>query len=185
MIELNPSLMIGKGLHRECFIHPDDKNLCIKVVVNGNQQETDREQGYYQLLQKRNITWEMLPEFHGNVETNMGPGAVFDLIRDYDDQVSKTLEFYLADKEYVEQNKDQLLFALAELKKYLLKYNIITMPIKPKNILYQELNDQNGKLYIVDNIGNSEFIPYCSYLPYFGNKKIIRRWDRFFIKLGL
>jgi hypothetical protein len=50
MIALSSETMIGKGLHRECFIHPDDDNKCIKVVVNGNQQETDREQSYLQSL---------------------------------------------------------------------------------------------------------------------------------------
>ena len=80
--------MIGKGLHRECFIHPEDINKCIKVVVNGNQQETEREQSYYKFLQKKKIAWDMLPKFYGNIETNMGLGAVFDLIRDHNGQVS-------------------------------------------------------------------------------------------------
>ncbi|MFW5426807.1 MAG: YrbL family protein [Methylophagaceae bacterium] len=185
MITLSPETMIGKGLHRECFAHPDDENKCIKVVVNGNQQETEREQSYYKLLEKRNISWEMLPRFHGNIETNMGTGAVFDLIRDHNDNVSNSLEHYLADEDYVAQNKQHLLLALAHLKLYLLENNIISMPIKSKNILYQIKNDGTGTLHIVDNIGNADFIPIASYLYYFGNKKIMRRWNRFFNALAL
>ncbi|PHS30249.1 MAG: hypothetical protein COA95_09170 [Methylophaga sp.] len=185
MITLSPPTMIGKGLHRECFLHPEDKTKCIKVVVNGNQQETDREQHYYNFLEKRKISWEMLPRFHGNIETNMGPGAVFDLIRDHDGKVSNSLENYLADKDYVTQNKKHILLALAHLKLYLLENNIISMPIKPKNILYQTKQDGTGTLHIVDNIGNADFIPIASYSYYFGNKKIIRRWNRFFTALAL
>jgi len=185
MITLSPATMIGKGLHRECFIHPDDKNKCIKVVVNGNQQETDREQGYYHLLEKRNISWAMLPRFYGNIDTNMGPGAVFDLIRDHDGNVSNSLEYYLADTAYVVKHKQQLLLALASLKTYLLANNIVSMPIKSKNILYQTKNHATGTLYLVDNIGNADFIPIATYSTYFGNKKIHRRWNRFFTALEL
>lgn len=72
MITLSPETMIGKGLHRECFIHPNDKSKCIKVVFYGNQQETRREQSYYKFLEKRRTPWDMLPKFHGNIETNLG-----------------------------------------------------------------------------------------------------------------
>lgn len=185
MITLKASDMFGKGLHRECFPHPDNNDLCIKVVTFGDQKETEREQGYYKLLEKRNIDWDMLPRFHGNVTTNMGPGAVFELIRDHDGQISKTLRSYLADKSYVDENRVFLLKALEDLKAYLLRNNIITMTIKSKNILYQLQPDNTGKLYIVDNIGNPEIIPYCSYIPFFGNKKIHRKWNRFFKKLDL
>jgi PhoP regulatory network protein YrbL len=185
MITLSPSMMIGKGLHRECFIHPDDTNKCIKVVVYGNHQETDREQSYYNFLEKRKIAWDMLPRFHGNIETSMGPGAVFDLIRDHDGQVSNSLEHYLADKDYVATHKEQLLLALTDLKSYLLKNNIITMPIKSKNILYQIKSDSTGRLHIVDNIGNADFIPIASYSSFLGSKKILRRWNRFFRALDL
>ena len=84
MIEINSSDIVGKGLHRECHAHPEDNNLCIKVAVNENIKETLREQKYYLFLKKRGISWDMLPKFYGNIETNMGPGAVFDLIRNHD-----------------------------------------------------------------------------------------------------
>lgn len=185
MITISPETMVGKGLHRECFIHPDDENKCIKIVVNGNQQETCREQSYYKFLEKRKISWAMLPRFYGNVETNMGLGAVFDLIRDHDGMVSNSLEHYLAKKEYISQNKPNILLALANLKLYLLENNIISMTIQPKNILYQLNKDTSGTLHIVDNVGNADFIPIASYCYYFGNKKMSRRWTRFYNALDL
>ena len=185
MISLSSDTRFGKGLHRECFVHPDDPALCIKVVTYGNQQETKREQHYYQQLQKRNIAWDLLPKFHGNIETSMGPGAVFDLIRDHDGQISKTLEHYLADNSFIKNQKQQLDSALVELRKYLLKHSVMSMAMKPKNIVYQLSESGQGKLFIIDNIGNSDFIPICNYVPYLANKKIIRRWDRFIKKFNL
>jgi hypothetical protein len=185
MITLKPTAMIGKGLHRECFIHPEDINKCIKVVVNGNQQETEREQSYYKFLQKQKIAWDMLPKFYGNIDTNMGQGAVFDLIRDHNGQVSKSLKYYLEDKEFVDLHRQKLLNALDELKSYLRKYNIITMPIKSKNILYQQTSEKTGTLHIIDNIGNADFFPLATYSSLLGNNKILRRWNRFYSNLDL
>jgi len=183
MITLQPTMMIGKGLHRECFTHPDSDHLCIKVVTNGNQQETEREQQYYQLLEKRDIAWDMLPKFHGNIDTNMGDGAVFDLIRDHDQNTSKTLEFYLNDVQGFDEFSDEIFAALENLKNYLIRENIITMSIKPKNILFQKQKDGSGKIIIIDNIGNSDFFPISSYSRYFGHKKILRKWANFKILL--
>jgi PhoP regulatory network protein YrbL len=185
MITLKPAAMIGKGLHRECFIHPEDINKCIKVVVYGNQQETDREQSYYHFLKKQKIAWDMLPKFYGNIDTNMGLGAVFDLIRDHNGQISNSLEHFLKDKEFVSNNRQSLLKALNNLKAYLLTYNIITMPIKSKNVLYQRTSDSNGVLHVIDNIGNADFIPLATYSSFWGNKKILRRWNRFYNALDL
>ena len=79
---------------RECHRHPDDKSRCIKVVVNGGDEETRREQNYYQHLSKRGISWEMLPRFFGNTPTNKGEGALFELVHDFDGKTSTPLEHY-------------------------------------------------------------------------------------------
>lgn len=179
MIELNKSDMIGKGWHRECFIHPENNKLCLKVVVSGDHKETEREQSYYRLLQKRNISWNMLPKFHGNTETNFGSGAIFDLIRDESGDVAKTVEYYLNDDELLQNMHEHIQSALIDLKNYLIDQNIITMSIKPKNLLYQKKNGLQGRIYIVDNIGNSDLLPISSYSRYFGQRKLIRKWKKF------
>jgi len=179
MIELLPEQLFGKGLHRECYVHPDNDNLCIKVVVLRGEEETRREQAYYKLLQKKNIAWDMLPQFHGVVETNMGPGAVFDLIRDPDGPVAKTLEHYLESAELTLDNYQGIKQSLMLLKDYLIAQNVMTMTIKPKNIVYQRRDAHQGLCIIIDNIGNSDVIAISSHSRYFGQKKIMRKWTRF------
>jgi len=179
MINIDPSSLIGKGLHRECYVHPENKNLCIKVVVHGDSKEIQREQKYYSLLQKRNISWEVLPRFYGLVETNLGLGAVFDLIRNYDGSVSKTLEFYLVSNEKTGSHYLGLLKAINSLRKKLYQQKIITMTLKAKNIVYKKTNHEEGRLIIIDNIGNSDLIPICNYNAFMAGKKILRKWKRF------
>ncbi len=179
MIILASSLLIGKGKRRECYHHPNDDKLCIKIVIAGDDKETLREQSYYRFLEKRNISWKMIAGFHGNVETNMGTGAVFDLVRDYDGAVSKTLRHYLSSYkekiiDYIELSK-----AIRDLKQFLLKERIITMSLADHNMVFRRINEKEGILMLVDNIGNSDFIPAADYINYFEKKKILREWRRF------
>ncbi|WP_020588403.1 YrbL family protein [Desulfobacter curvatus] len=179
MINIQPSDLIGKGVHRKCYIHPENANQCIKIVYRGGQAETIREQKYYRYLAKRGIPWEMLAQFHGNVETNFGIGAVFDFVRDDDGNASKTLDAYFKSTDETTVSYANIFQCLCELKHYLLENNIITMGLKPRNILYKRLSQTTGRCVIVDNIGNSDFIPICTYNKFLGNKKILRKWDRF------
>jgi hypothetical protein len=179
MLLLNASDFVGKGLHRECYIHPNDEQRCIKVVVAGDLSESKREQSYYRLLQKRGVSWDILPLFHGVIETNKGAGAVFDLIRDYDGEISKTLEYYLSSEQLDNAENPGISQAISVFKQELYRQSIITMTLSPKNIMYKKTGINEGRLIIIDNIGNSDFIPICSYIDSLAKKKITRKLLRF------
>ncbi len=179
MLEIDPDTLIGRGLHRECYIHPDNRERCVKIVVAGDSNENLREARYYGLLARRGISWEMLTRFHGLVETNLGEGAVFDLVRDYDGDVSKTLAHYLGSEELTTANSKPLSSALAGLRVYLLENRVVTMTLKTKNILLQKTAENDAKLVIVDNVGNSDFIPISNYSAVLARLKIERKWRRF------
>jgi hypothetical protein len=179
MLTLASSSLIGRGLRRECYFHPEDENKCIKIVVAGDYKETVREQSYYRLLEKRNISWKMLARFYGNIETNRGEGAVFELIRDHNEEVSKTLEHYFSANNETDLNYQDLSRALPLLKQHLLKWKIVTMSLKPQNIVYKKIDESEGVLVVIDNIGNSDFIPICNYVDRMAIRKIHRKWQRF------
>lgn len=163
MINVDKSILIGRGRHRECYRHPENENLCIKVDVFGNGQESQREKKYYRHLEKRKISWDMIPMFHGTIETNMGIGSVFDLVLDHDFTVSRTLRYYLSSNKKTEKYYTGLSNSLYLLKDYLLQQRIITMTLKPKNILCKKMKPGSFRLFVVDNIGNSDFIAICNY----------------------
>ena len=179
MLNLDKSSLVGKGLRRKCYRHPKDSNLCIKIVVFGNGDESKREKKYYRHLKKRGISWDMIPKFHGDIETNLGTGSVFDLILDSDGAVSKTLQYYLSSNDKLKAHYKGLSNALYSLKNYLLTQRIITMTLKPKNISCKKMRSGNFRLFVVDNIGNSDFIPVCNYSRFFARKKILRKWNHF------
>lgn len=179
MIELDPTAPIGRGLHRECFVHPHNPGQCLKIVVAGSSDENRREAKYYAQLAGRGISWEMLTRFHGLVPTNLGEGAIFDLVRDHDGQVSQTLAHYLDSAQLASLHAPALARALAALQAYLLRNRIITMTLKAKNILFQRSSETDGKLVIVDNVGNSDFIPLADYSGFLARRKIRRKWRRF------
>ncbi|MCB1669645.1 MAG: YrbL family protein [Gammaproteobacteria bacterium] len=179
---LNDSLLIGTGLHRHCFQDPEHSDRCIKVVFNGNQTETRREQQYYQLLKRRNVPWTCLPDYRGTVATNLGEGAIFDLVRDFDGTVSRSLQEYI-DQPDLYSEWSQLDNLLQDLKDYLLHHGIVTMTIKPKNILLQRLQGQPDRLVIIDNIGCSEPFPLISFFKTLARRKTRRRFARFEARL--
>lgn len=171
--------MVGKGLHRECYVHPEDERLCVKVVVNGDDKETKREKAYYKRLTKQNNKFSCLPKYYGDVKTDKGSGGVFDLIRDADGSVSKTLEYYLESPEVVAENMNEIYDALETLKAELLEQGVVTMTIKPKNIVYQLGEDGKGKLIIIDNIGSSSLLRPEYFSLFFARKKVMRKWSKF------
>lgn len=178
IIYLTPENYIGKGLHRKCYRHPEDQNKCIKINYNaGAETETNREVKYYNHLLKRHIRWNCLSKYYGPIDTDLGIGHVYDLIRDDNNQISISLENCLkqtlTDKEITD-----LALALNHLYDALQKDRIITMTIKSKNILYQKRHIGN-RLVIIDNIGNARLIKIDNYCRYFAKRSIDRKWQRF------
>ena len=183
MVNIEKSGLVGTGHHRECYRHPEDSNLCIKIAVSGNSKEIKREKKYYRRLEKRGVSWDLIPRYYGEIETNMGSGSVFDLVFDHDGAISKNLKHYLSSNELTEANYSQLSNALDLLKNYLLQHRIITMTLNPNNVLCKKLASGSLRLYVIDNIGNSVLIPICNISDYFAKKKILRKWKRFEGKL--
>lgn len=180
MLKLNAELFVGKGLHREVYLHPDEKNLCVKVALaDGGREEMDRERAFYKTLQRRNISWAILPRYHGRMETNRGPGSVFDLVRDFNGEISKTLDYYLSSSRETIRNYNGLIQAIPNLRNTMLQESIITLALDVKNIVYRRINSTAGILMLIDNVGNYDFITIADHIRYFAEKKIIRKWHRF------
>lgn len=185
MINIDESYLVGKGHHRKVYRHPENDKLCIKVIFGGpdHSSELAREKAYYKHLKNRGVSWSMLPAYHGDVITNLGKGSVFDLIADTSGKVSKTLGYYLSSNQLTSTHYDELINALSSFKKYLLEQRIITKGLAHRNIVCLNIDSQISKLYIVDNIGNTEFIPISSFIGFYARNKINRKWRRFEQKL--
>lgn len=180
MVFLDRHLLIGKGEDRECYLHPEDPEKCVKTTYSGNPVQSHREREYYQALIKRNISFRRLSRFFGVIPTDKGDGYVFELIRDYDGKISSSLFNYLEGKSAL---LPFILFDLSDLKNYLLEEAIFLRDLNTGNLVYQRMNSQKGKLVIIDGVGNNEFIPFSNFSKFLSRKKILRKWDRFINKI--
>lgn len=184
MIHLSDSTPLGTGRHRKCYQHPDNAARCIKVVYNsesGGDKEIKRELGYYRHLARRLQDWSGLPRYYGTVETDCGTGYVYDAILDYDGSPSITLTDFAESCRY-EEDFRVLRQLLKELKRYLHKNRIVTMTLKPQNILCQRISQSEMVPVICDNIGESTFLPVATWSAWFCHRKQQRLWQRFLMQ---
>lgn len=184
MIDLDQSLLLGKGFHKACYQHPTDPDLCVKIVINQAIDATKqfkRELKHNLALQKRfgKKAVKGLSCYLGTVETNLGTGYLFELVLDDDGKVSKSLADYLENKEFVAYNYAQIQADLNILKQRLLDQSIIPMTIYPYNLLYRRKKEQEFELIIIDDIGTASFIPLEYYSKGFADSRIKRKWERF------
>lgn len=179
-IQLDDSLLYGQGSHKKCFLHPHNKNLCIKIAYNeGGQKDLIREINYIDVLKRRHKDYSILPKYFGKVNTNLGTGYVFEIIRDYNNGRTQTLEDFITDLNLFSQNYSLIVSLLKELKEKLYKNEIITMLLFPENILFQKTDENNYRVRIVNDMGSAVLIPLEYHFKYFAHTKILRRWKMF------
>jgi hypothetical protein len=168
---------IGRGNERDTYIHPDDPGKCIKICKKARSIQTEREVSYFKKLQRRKeFSWTHLPRFFETIPTNKGSGMVVEVVRDYDGQISKNLTHYLSTGLSINQFRAEL----NQLKAYLLQYSIIfNYDMSADNLLYQRVDENNGRLMVIDGLGDTVFISLLNFFKSHVTKKILRRWERF------
>lgn len=184
MIELNDNLLIGNGSERSCYLHPDDRNICIKIVRTPNKRakaRTNRELKYAIKYKRAKIPLDVIPTYLGEVETNLGDGHQFSVVRDFDGNISSPLVTYISNNVF-----DSVILQKIILTYYaFLQSKALVSDLHPSNILLQKIDDYDFKLMIIDGFGNSDFIKICDYVPLFFRRKLIRKFKRMLINLNL
>ena len=168
---------IGKGRERACYIHPEDPRLAIKMPMGEVSDQTQRDLKFYRKLKKRGIKGiPHVPDFHGLCDTNLGRGIVVDLIRNYDGEISRPLNWYLAQGVPIEEFGE----LLDELKQSFLQNLIIfNHDMTIGNLLFQRSSRSSAQLVAIDGLGDVVAIDWFDYFPFMVRRKINRRWKRF------
>lgn len=162
---------IGKGKERVCYVHPDNSQIAIKITYGEVNKQTKRELKYYRKLGKRkDLSYTHIPRYLGAVETSLGRGHMFDLIRDYDGEISQSLLSYLEKGTPLESfNAD-----LEKLRKSLLENGIISNhDMYAGNILYRRSSESTGDLVVIDGLGDTVFINWLNILKSHRRKRLI------------
>jgi len=176
-VSLSAQQFVAEGTDRKCFRHPSETNLCIKVLHPERRSGRFwREINYYSSLRRRDTDFQHLTRFHGLIETNLGKGALFDLVLDDDARVSKSLDYYLAQND--SSFNAWIIDEIERLKQDFYQQWIVFHDLNPTNILVKRLSFDEFRLIVIDGIGHNHFIPLASYSRILARKKITRVWNR-------
>jgi len=178
MYKLDDNLLIGSGKHHRCYFHPEAIDSCIKVLQPDRKRKLLlREIAYYRHLQSRAIDWQHIARFEGRVDTSLGIGACFELVRDANGSPAKSLDQYLANRSLpvsistAAQHINRLIQSLYD-------QAIVISDLNLRNLLWQETEGQPPRLVIVDGLGHNDLIPLCEHSHRFAQRKIARTWNR-------
>jgi len=186
-IHLNGSDRIAESTTRDCYLHPDDPDLIIKILREspgrGRQNANDQEWRSYQYLLKRFGKEDIFVACHGFVDTTLGRGLVFDCVRDADGTVSRRLEDVLRDLRYDLVRVEK---AVGWFCRELIEKEIPLFDLNLHNILIQVGPDGAYHAVSIDTkskFNNYEIIPFSSYIPFFARRKVRRRCARLMEKI--
>lgn len=187
MIDYTAWPVIGKGMERTCYLNPDDPSRLVKISLDGNTRQTEREIRYFRFLMNRGVPFDHIPQFYGEVHGDGFIGFEQEYVRDFhipesESSPAMALLSYLSSPLSQEQT-EELQAALDELKAYLLRYNIIPSDLDVDNIVIKRM-PSGIRLILIDGFGSTELIPASNFFRFIGNRKIIRKWEKFLQRMG-
>jgi hypothetical protein len=174
---LTPQLFVAEGTDRKCYRHPDRNECCVKVLhPEVGPGRFWREVKYFSRLRRRGIDFKHLSAYRGIVDTNLGKGAMFDLVLDDDSRISRSLHHYLGENDlrfnaWVGEEMERL-------KQDLYTQWIAIHDLNPTNILVKRLGFDEFRMVVIDGVGHNHFVPLASYSPAFARRKLVRAWNR-------
>ena len=199
MINLEGVRPFAEGGNRVCYIHPNNKSLCLKIskqqVVKKmrsdapwykklrSEQSFDdnyrEERAYQQRAVKENPQkiWRHLAKWYEFVETSKGLASCTELIRN-NDKVAINLEEYLFSK----GRTSEINQALKEFEMFLKETKLLTKNIIPHNLAVKE-TDSGLTLKIIDGLGCMSFIPLPEISNAFARRYIKRRIELMYSRI--
>ena len=180
-VSLKTQHHFADGGRANCYYHPDDDDLCIKIKKPIENDERMLQEVKYMMKLKtkdRDYDYPFYATYHGVIETNFGVGHVYDLIRDETTQNrSLTLSHY---REMTKAPLSDVTIkgALMRLKKQMIAHKVFANDLHAKNICCRILADGGMECVVVDGLGHRDFFPVVDYFHFFAKKKMERRFLR-------
>ena len=177
-IVLNEEAVIGMGGHKKVYVDPRDDRRCIKILFDAHDVDWQRELKYREARKRRGMVSRLLPEYYGQVDTNLGTGYVFERIVDYDGKNSRDLRRIMVEIEK-SPNYDLIEFGMSAFLRSMLAERIITTNVEYENFLVQMVTEVHAKMRVVDNVGTHSTFPLIFYVDDFARCHV----KRYFLRL--
>ncbi len=120
---LTDDLFLGRGNHKEVYINPADKNLCVKILFTEPDEDFEREMRYRRVLGKRADSMTLLTKYYGAVDTDKGRGYVFERVIDFDGRESRTILSHIENPTTVDELIDKINNGSNSAFKDMIRYN--------------------------------------------------------------
>ena len=177
-VELNEKLFIGAGGHKKVYIDPRYNNRCIKILLEKNCEDWEREKKYRNIREARKQNSILLPKYYGEVSTNLGTGYVFERIVDYTGENSKDIGEFLRSAEQL-PNELEIEYLAKQFFYGMLAEKIIVTNAEYCNFLVQKVSPTFNLVRVIDNIGSHSRIPLDCYIAKVADRHI----KRYFVRL--
>jgi hypothetical protein len=153
-IPLKLSERVGVGGDRECWRHPINPSLCIKVAKpNPDRFQNAIEFHYAQYLERRNVSGRHMTRVHGWVQTNRGHGLIVDMVQQPDGQPCMTLPDALRSGTITQAEAAGL---VGEAFDWLVAHKVVLADCGGGNLLVR-WSQQGSYLVFVDGLGARHF----------------------------
>lgn len=205
MIDLSGLEPFASGYNRQCYRHPHDPALCLKVLRPENIEARFQRQGWAKKVLGRariddnlqelrahqqpairkllaagqnGAIWKHLPHFHGNAETSLGTANVSEIITGSDGEPAETLEAYLKRQGFDHPVQE----AVERFCNWLTETGILTRNLLPHNLVISERKGQ-PELFLVDGLGAPSIPNKLAVFPAWRRRYISRRVRRFYLRI--
>ena len=172
--------ILGRGTNKIVYYHPEDADKCIKFSLDESDETDMQHELRYRRICKEQVEHStLLTKYYGTVDTNLGTGHVFELVRDFDGRLSETFLAVLLR----EKASPAVYKALAMFKKKLFAEQVITYKIFPGNFIVQRIAEQESRIRLIDGIGMHVLIPLDYYSKTIAKRRQMRIWKEFMKRL--
>ena len=194
MLRLTALQPFAKGGNRLCFVHPESRNLCIKVRrPDFTLADLRRKKGFpktlrplssfddnleeYRVLEDFNKKYgiqafEVISKCYGFEDTDLGKGLVSELVRDSDGAISLNIKQYILEEGVTESFKK-------EFEVFCIYWQKMAMPSRSlliHNVVVQQgVNGKVERLVVIDGLGYAGVIPQFLLSKGFFQKKSARK----------
>jgi len=178
-LELSEKHFIGRGGTKLVYRHPLDPELCVKFPrpeKKGTVQDIHREISYFK---KHQDALPFLAPFLGTIETPLGLGYLYKMVRDEDGKISQDIGIFRKDAPKDLSSKISAIYHQCLVRKAVIN------DTKLDNILVSQKKSGDYTIYVVDGFGNPDFIKICDYSRFFLKLKLRRKFKKLCRKLNI
>ena len=157
---INEKLYMSNGSKRNVYFHPNDNNKIIKIIKKERTNILEKiwnnnMENYRSYIIFGNIKIKSMN--NGLIKTNLGIGIVYDLIKDYDNNISKNLKFWIK-KNKISKN---LIEQLIDINKYYYTNYDILIHINKFNYLVQKISKDEIRVVLIDGYDSFLYNKFC------------------------